>query len=149
MRAVAWWVSVVGLVAGAASAEERPWTAAAEAGYGLVHGEGGPGAAVRLSRDLGRGGLVRAQLGVSAFGFRTLDAGLELRLCPSCRVSPVVGAAAGLLAEDEYGGSSARGTIGLEARVSPRVVLRATAHGGVHGGQAGPWSALAGVGWRF
>lgn len=149
MRVIGLAVAAVGLAAGAASADERPWTVGAEAGYGRVHGEGGPGGGLRLSRDLGRGGLVRGHLGASGFDFGMVEAGLELRLCPSCRVSPVVGASVGLLAEDEYVGSLARGTVGLEARVAPRLVLRALALGGVHGGQAGPWSALAGFGWRF
>jgi hypothetical protein len=75
--------------------------------------------------------------------------GIEARLCRSCRVSPVLGMGGGLLAEDEYGGTFGRATAGLEAALTPRLVLRATVQAGTHDGQAGPHHAAIGLGWRF
>ena len=147
------WAMVTVLVgtAAAAEAEEapRPWMIAVEPALAHLHGDGVAGS-VRVFRDLGAGGMLRAQLGLTGWApGGALDAGIEARFCRTCRVSPVLGVGGGLMGEDDYGGTFARATAGLEAALTPRLVLRATVQAGTHDGQAGPHLAAVGFGWRF
>lgn len=151
MGKVAWAFAVVAWAAvGRASAADAP-RAWVEAGsqWTCLHDVARVGGTVRVARDLGRSGVLRAQVGLSASSFAAADAGIEARLCPRCRVSPVLGVGVGFLAEDEYAGSFARATAGIEAALSPRLLLRATVQSGSHGGEDGPSAAAIGLGWRF
>jgi hypothetical protein len=145
------WATVVALIAAAAAAAEeapRAWTIAVEPARARLHGDGYAGS-VRVLRDLGRGAL-RAQLGLTAWEpGGALDAGIEARVCPKCRVSPVLGVGGGLMGENGYGGPFARATAGIEAVLTPRLVLRATVQAGTHDGQSGPHLAAVAIGWRF
>jgi hypothetical protein len=150
------WAAVAALMGGAvtAAAEDvpRPWTLAVEPSWGRIHeDDDAPAGSLRLFRRLGRGGAWRAQLGLTLSSYGALDAGVEWRACPSCRVSPVLGGGGGVLVEGdgEYGGSFARATAGIEAFLAPRLVLRATVQAGTHDGQGGPHLAALGLGWRF
>jgi len=148
------WVVAVALAsgAGAAAADEVPraWTLAVEPAWGRIHDDDGAAAgSLRAFRALDRGGRLRAQAGLTLSSYGALDVGIEVRLCRSCRVAPVLGVGGGLLSEEEYGGTFARATAGLEAVLAPRVVLRATVQAGTHDGQAGPHLAALGLGWRF
>jgi hypothetical protein len=148
------WAAVAAVWVGgasAASAAERAWTVVAEPGAGRIHhdGETAPAGALRVLRGLGGRGVLRAEAGLAVSTYGAVDVGLEARLCPSCRVSPVLGVGGGLLAEEGYGGSFARATAGVEAVLAPRLVLRATVQAGTHDGQAGPHLAAIGLGWRF
>jgi hypothetical protein len=148
---LAWAMVLVG-AAGAAVAEEAPraWTIAVEPAWGRIHDDDQAAAgSLRVFRDLGRSGLLRAQAGIAISSYRALDVGIEARFCRSCRVSPVLGVGGGLMGEDDYGGTFARATAGLEAVLAPRLVLRATVEAGTHDGQAGPHLAAVGLGWRF
>jgi hypothetical protein len=143
-------VMVVGSGAAAGAEEDvRSWTVAAEPARARLHGDGVAGS-VRAFRDLGAGGVLRAQAGLTGWApGGALDAGIEVRVCPKCRVSPVLGVGGGLMAEDEYTGTFARATAGVEAVLRPRLVLRATLQAGTHDGQAGPHLVALGLGWRF
>jgi hypothetical protein len=149
---VAWTMALaVTAGAGTAVADEVPraWTLAVEPAWGRVHDDDGAAASLRVFRALDRGGLLRAQAGVALSSYGAFDLGIEARLCRSCRVSPVLGVGGGLLVEDEYGGAFARATAGVEAALTPRLVLRATVQAGTHDGQAGPHLVSLGIGWRF
>jgi hypothetical protein len=150
---LAWTVAVaMAAGAGAAAADEIPraWTLAAEPAWGRIHDDDEAAAgSLRVFRTLDRGGRLRAQAGLTASSYGALDVGIEARLCRSCRVAPVLGVGGGLLWEDEYGGTFARATAGLEAVLAPRLVLRATVQAGTHDGQAGPHLVALGLGWRF
>ena len=128
----------------------RAWTLAAEPAWGRTHEDDEAAAgSLRVFRALDRGGRWRAQAGLTASSYGTLDLGIEARLCRSCRVSPVLGVGGGLMGEDESDGTFARATAGIEAVLAPRLVLRATVQAGTHDGQAGPHLAAMGLGWRF
>ena len=147
------WTTVAVMVgaSGTVVAEEPPraWTLAVEPAAGRIHDDEAAAGSLRLFRDLGRSGLLRAQAGFTSSSYRALDVGIEARLCRACRVSPVLGVGAGLMGEDDYGGTFARATAGLEAVLTPRLVLRATVQAGTHDGQVGPHLAAVGLGWRF
>lgn len=143
-------VSIGGAMTARAEDVPRAWTIAAEPSWGRIHeDDDAPAGSLRLLRRLGRSGVLRAQLGLTASSYGAVDLGVEARLCRACRVSPVVGVGTGLLLEDEYGGTFARATAGVEAALAPRLVLRATVQAGTHDGQAGPHLAALGLGWRF
>jgi hypothetical protein len=145
---VALWIGAAGTAA--AGEVPRAWTVAAEAGGVRIHDDdGGAAGSLRVFRRLGRSGRLSAQAGLAVSSYAALDVGIEARLCRSCRVSPVLGMGGGLLVEDEYGGTFVRATAGLEAALTPRLVLRATVQAGTHDGQAGPHHAAIGLGWRF
>jgi hypothetical protein len=145
---VALWIGAAGTAA--AGEAPRGWTVAAEAGGVRIHDDDdGAAGSLRVFRRLGRSGRLSAQAGLTVSSYGALDVGIEARLCRSCRVSPVLGMGGGLLAEDEYGGTFGRATAGLEAALTPRLVLRATVQAGTHDGQAGPHHAAIGLGWRF
>jgi hypothetical protein len=142
------------VLAGAAARAEEPrrWTLSAEAGPSRLHENGVTTwvGALRLHRSLGAAGVLRLQLGAAASGYGTLDAGLEVHPWSRARVSPFLGAGAGYITEEsEYEGPFVRGTVGIEAKLSPRVVLRLAVQAGTHDGQAGPHAATIGIGWRF
>jgi hypothetical protein len=142
---------LLGAAARARGEDARPaWTVAAEAGYGRIHDDdSAPVGALRVFRRLARSDVLRVQLGAALSSYGAIDAGVEARLCPSCRVSPVLGAGAGLMLEDDYGGAVFRASAGVEAVLARNLVLRAMVQAGVHDGQAGPHLATVGVGWRF
>jgi hypothetical protein len=152
---VAWAAAAVlmgGAVTAAAEDVPRAWTIAAEPAGGRIHEDDeAPAGSLRVFRRLGRSGALRAQLGLTLSSYGALDAGVEWRTCPSCRVSPVLGAGGGVLLEGdgEFGGAFGRATAGVEAVLTPRLVLRATVQAGTHDGQAGPHLAALGLGWRF
>jgi hypothetical protein len=149
------WAAVAVLMGTATAAAEdvpRAWSIAAEPSWGRIHeDEEDSAGSLRVFRRLGRSDAWRAQLGLTLSSYGALDAGVEWRACPACRVSPVLGAGVGVLLEGgaEYGGSFARATAGVEAALTPRLVLRATVQAGTHDGQAGPHLAALGLGWRF
>jgi hypothetical protein len=149
-----WSVTAAVLLGAAALArgeDARPaWTVAAEAGYGRIHDDdSAPAGALRVFRRLGRSDVLRVELGAAVSSYAAIDAGIEARLCPSWRVSPVLGVGGGPMLEDEYGGGFFRASAGVEAVLARNLVLRAVAQAGVHDGQAGPHLATVGVGWRF
>ena len=130
--------------AAAAGAEEAPraWMIAVEPASAHLHGTASrvrPGVPGPRGRRHARRS---SATGLAPGG--ALDAGIEARFCRSCRVSPVLGLAAVLMGEDDYGGTFARATAGLEAVLTPRLVLRATVQAGTHDGQAGPHLAAVG-----
>jgi hypothetical protein len=120
-----------------------------EGGGTRIHDDDSTVGALRIHRGLGSRGLFRIQLGATVAAFGTLDLGVEFHPWPRARVSPFLGAGGGLMSEDEYFGTFVRGTAGLEAKLSRRVVLRLAFQAGTHDGEAGPHLATLGVGWRF
>ena len=141
-----------GAVTAAAEEVPRAWTLAAEPAWGRIHEDDEAAAgSLRVFRALDRGGRFRAQAGLTVSSYGALDLGIEARLCRSCRVAPVLGVGGGLMVEGdgEYDGTFWRATAGIEAILTPRLVLRATVQAGTHDGQAGPHLASLGLGWRF
>src|SRR5687768_10332023 len=88
---VAWAAAAVlmgGAVTAAAEDVPRAWTIAAEPAGGRIHEDDeAPAGSLRVFRRLGRSGALRAQLGLTLSSYGALDAGVEWRTCPSCRVS--------------------------------------------------------------
>jgi hypothetical protein len=144
-------VALAVLAAAHSRAAEAPrWILSAEAGGTRIHSDDRSQAgALRLQREIGSRGIVRAQLGLAVAAYQALDAGLELHPWPRARVSPFVGAGGGYMVEDEFEGGFLRGTAGLEARLSARGALRLAVQAGTHDGDAGPHLLTIGIGWRF
>lgn len=144
-------ISLVLAGAAAARAEEpRRFTLSVEAGRSRIHDNGVATwvGALRLHRTIGAG-VLRLQVGAAASSYGALDAGLEVHPWPRARVSPFLGAGGGLMSEEDYVGGFLRATAGMEAKLSPRAVLRLAVQAGTHDGQAGPHSATIGFGLRF
>jgi len=80
-------VLIAGAGTAAAGEVPRAWTLAAEPAWGRIHEDDAAGS-LRVFRRLGRSGALRAQLGLTVSSYGALDAGVEWRPCPSCRVSP-------------------------------------------------------------
>lgn len=153
MRTIVILGSLVLAGAAAARAEEpRRWTLSAEAGRSRLHDDGVEtwAVALRVQRSIGPAGVLRLQLGAVASGYGALDAGLEVHPWPRARVSPFLGAGGGYMSEeDEFDGGFLRATVGMEAKLSSRAVLRLAVQAGTHDGQAGPHIATVGLGFRF
>ena len=134
-----------------ARAEDPPrWMLFAEGGGSRIHDDdhGGVGA-LGLQRDLGSRGLFRIQLAAAAASYGAIDLGVEAHLWARARVSPFLGAGAGLMSEEDYGDSYYRARAGVEVKLSGNAVVRLAVQAGTHDGQAGPHSATVGFGWRF
>jgi hypothetical protein len=150
--------SMVGLMMGAVvlvanplrAQETKPWTMRMESSLMQIHSDDrAPAGALRLSRALGADGATAVDVGLSASGYLSLDAGIERRLCTRCRIQPFLGGGIGLLGEDGYTGWMVRGTAGLEAPLGSGWVGRVSGQLGSHGGQSGPHMVTIGLGRRF
>jgi hypothetical protein len=151
VRRITLLLGLTALGAGApARAAEPRWTLWAEGGGTRIHDDDQEGVgALRVQRDLDSRGVFRVQTGLVLSLYGALDVGVEAHPWPRSRVSPFVGAGAGLMDEEDYGGAFFRGTAGLQVVLSRSVVLRGALQAGTHDGQAGPHLATIGVGWRF
>ena len=144
------------IAAAPARAQERPWTVILEGGVSDMHGEtaadGGAGA-LRLARRIAGYDWMRAEVaftgGAADEDFGTAELGIELRLCPTCRIVAFVGGGGGFLYEPEWNGGMLRANAGLEGRISSRLSVRAMAQAGTHDGVRGPHLAMIGLAWRF
>ena len=129
-----------------------------EGGVSDVHGEtavDGLAGALRISRRLLGCEWMRGEVALTGGsadedrGFGTAELGIEFRLCSTCRFTGFVGGGGGFLAETRRNVGMLRANVGVEARVSDRFSLRATAQAGTHDGVRGPHLAMLGVIWRF
>jgi hypothetical protein len=147
-----WWTAaaVVLLAAPARAQEGGPWMVRAEGGLMGIHGDDeGPAGLLRVSREVEKGGRLAVDLGVALSSYGSLEGGLEWRPCPGCRVRPFLGAGAGVMAEDDFGGWLVRANAGFEVPLGPRLVARVAGQLGRHGGQQGPHLVTFGLGYRF
>jgi hypothetical protein len=137
-------VTALGVLLAAGLAQEPARFVRIESGQSEIHRPSRTGAAValRAGRPLERTGVVRVELGATVSGadegYVTAELGLELRPFAAARVTPVVGAGAGILAEPEFSGSVLRGTVAVEVELTTRTAARVGYQAAGHGGERGP-----------
>jgi hypothetical protein len=144
--------------ASAAQAQQRPWAVTLEGAVSDMHGETrveGPAGALRLSRRLMGYEWLRGELAMTGGtaeedrGFGTVELGVELRWCSTCRFTPFIGGGGGWLKETHWDGGMLRANAGVEARLSSRFSARLMAQAGTHDGVRGPHLATLGLIWHF
>ena len=150
---------LVGLSGAPAYAQsQRPWAVTGEGAVSDLHGKtevDGPGGALRVSRRLIGRNWLRGEVALTGGsadqdrGFGTVEAGVELRWCTACRITPFIGGGGGWLKESHWDGGMLRANIGVEARLSDRLSTRLMAQAGTHDGVRGPNMATVGLIWRF
>ena len=131
---------ILGLLAATpVSAQETPRNLVrVEVGAGEFHRSTGVHVGARLARTW-IGDYLRLDVGVligsGDEGFFAVDAGPEVRLCPSrCRVAPFLGAALGALREPHFGvGGISRAGGGVEVTLRANHLFRVGVYRGRHG----------------
>jgi hypothetical protein len=100
--------------AATADAQQVPrWAVAVEGGVSDIHGE-----------TEAEGGAVAFTAGWADEDFQTAEAGVELRLCPSCRITGFIGGGGGFLNEPDWNGGMLRASAGFEVRLTSRLAAR-------------------------
>lgn len=150
-------IVVGGLLAPAVEAQQVPrWAIAAEGGVSDIHGETeaeGGAVALRLQRRVAGFDWMRVEAAFTAGwadeDFQTAELGIELRLCPSCRITGFLGGGGGFLNEPDWNGGMLRATAGFEVRITEHFAFRALGQAGTHDGVRGPHMGMAGISYRF
>jgi hypothetical protein len=123
---------------------------AIEGGIAEIHTdeERGPSGAVRLGRYVDRNSVLAATLNLSGAvtegAHGTLEIGLELQLPGRPRITPTVGARAGVLVEEGFVGEVLAATAGLAFRIASDEWIRVGAQVAQHGEADGPHTLLVG-----
>jgi hypothetical protein len=148
---------MLGPAADGAHAQQVPrWALTAEGGVSDIHGETeaeGGAVGLRLQRRVAGFDWIRVEVGFTAgwadVDFQTAEMGVELRLCPSCRITGFIGGGGGFVNEPSRNGGMLRANAGFEVRLTERFAARAMGQVGTHDGVRGPHLGMLGISYRF